>query len=692
MTLRRQLLMVSLLLLALPWAGCQFTREIEGAMRQGQENALFATADAIASLAAAEYGALFAPGGTEAAGQDTAVYAFPSEQPLIVDGYGDGWEDTRGIDIAAADAPRPAVNIKARTRDDTLYLLLRVIDDEVRYHNPARPDSLNGDRLLLRLGAQQRPRDYAIVTAAPGSVRARPLSRSARSDEASRIHGYWQDTQGGYTLELELPVTLADGFLGLSIVDDARETRYAGNFDPSSRAAPPRLVTRPPLAGQLLAPFAKPGRQVLLVDRQGWVLATSGAPGGAARGAPDTFWLLQLLYRYLLAQDELAPPPTAARAGKLAGDEVRAAIDGARAGRRYRDPGYSARTLQSVAVPVVLASLPGAPPGQQHAGAVIIRESGETYLSLTDRAFSRMLLYSLLAIAVAAAGLLGYASLLSWRIRRLSQSVDSAIGEDGVVRAGFTPGRSADEIGDLSRHYARLLTRVREYNDYLRTLSRKLSHELRTPIAVIQSSLDNLDEAHTDNDARQQAEYRARARDGLARLQGILAAMSEANRLEESIRADTLAPNDLVPVLRGLWSSYADLYPRHRLEASLPDAAAQADVAPDLLVQALDKIVDNAASFCPPGGAIRLALRDAGQHWAISVDNDGPALAEDSIRQLFDPMVSLRDNGAGDVHLGLGLHIVRLVTEFHRGQVKAENRPGGGGVIVTLALPKSGPA
>ena len=47
MSLRRQLLLVSLLLLSLPWAGCQFIREMEGALRQGQEQALLATATAV---------------------------------------------------------------------------------------------------------------------------------------------------------------------------------------------------------------------------------------------------------------------------------------------------------------------------------------------------------------------------------------------------------------------------------------------------------------------------------------------------------------------------------------------------------------------------------------------------------------------------------------------------------------------
>ena len=50
MSLRRQLLIVSLLLLCLPWAGCQYVREMEGALRQGQADALQATADSVAAV------------------------------------------------------------------------------------------------------------------------------------------------------------------------------------------------------------------------------------------------------------------------------------------------------------------------------------------------------------------------------------------------------------------------------------------------------------------------------------------------------------------------------------------------------------------------------------------------------------------------------------------------------------------
>jgi two-component system sensor histidine kinase ChvG len=275
---------------------------------------------------------------------------------------------------------------------------------------------------------------------------------------------------------------------------------------------------------------------------------------------------------------------------------------------------------------------------------------------------------------------------LSWRIRRLSRAASNAISKDGRVTENFPRSTAGDEIGELSRHYAKLLDRVREYNDYLRTLSRKLSHELRTPIAVIQTSLDNLEQAREKTDDSDV--YVQRAREGLSRLQHILTAMSEANRLEESIRNNQTQELDLVPLISDVFEAYRGIYTGHSLSLDMQCDCAPVQGAPDLIVQALDKLVENAASFCPAGGEITLRLAGDGPRWAIQLSNDGPALPAAIQDHLFDPMVSLREEQAGNVHLGLGLHIVRLISDFHQGQVRAENRPEHNGVVVTLLIPK----
>ena len=111
--------------------------------------------------------------------------------------------------------------------------------------------------------------------------------------------------------------------------------------------------------------------------------------------------------------------------------------------------------------------------------------------------------------------------------------------------------------------------------------------------------------------------------------------------------------------------------------------------APELLVQALDKFMDNAASFCPAGGDITLQLNAQDNDWIIAVTNEGPLLPEDMQGQLFNSMVSVREKGADNVHLGLGLHIVSLIADFHDGHVHIQNLDDGSGVRCSLALKAS---
>jgi len=689
MNLRRQLLLVSLLLLSLPWAGCQFIREMEGALRQGQEQSLQATARAVAAVLG-EREELLYPYPLRRVSppdQQPAIYAQAAEQILIVDGYDDGWEDIPAAQLTSPPGAAPlAVRFQAATRDGSLYLMLRVEDPEVIYHNPGLSAEPNGDRLVLRAWLGGRRQEYVITTAAPGSVRAAPLSPLPKGFDAGRIHGFWQDAAVGYTLELAVPLAYTGGRLGFYLVNAG--SRAGGRFEslgtvsPLDTAAPPWLIYSPPALRQALSPFSKQGSHLQVVDKDNWLIADIPAAGSRQVDTAETFWLLRLLYRSILSRGQLEIPPPAPGIGRVAGEEISSALAGIDANHRYQDPQYTTRTLLSAAAPIV--------DDGGVAGVVVARQSGEEYLSLTDQAFSRLLGYSLLALCAGALGLLGYASLLSWRIGKLSRAARNAMREDGTMQYAFPRSGAQDEIGELSRHYADLLDQLREYNNYLRTLSRKLAHELRTPIAVIQTSLENLEQTRSAGmPAGRGADeiYITRAREGLVRLNRILTAMSEANRLEESIRGNQPGDMDLVPLLREVFEAYRSIYPDHRLALDIADGPARILGVPELIVQALDKLLDNAASFCPAGGGITLRLSPAAGYWDISVSNEGPPLPDELQERLFDPMVSLRDADSDGIHLGLGLHIVRLIVEFHGGRVRANNLPGEKGVKIAIQLP-----
>ena len=232
----------------------------------------------------------------------------------------------------------------------------------------------------------------------------------------------------------------------------------------------------------------------------------------------------------------------------------------------------------------------------------------------------------------------------------------------------------------LTRTTAAVLGRLREYNAYLEAMAGRLSHELRTPVAVVRSSLDNL-VAH-EIPAKSRV-YVDRAREGVDRLARLISRLSEATRLERLLESAERERFDLARVAAGCVEGYRAAHAGRPFEYAGPASPILVEGVPDAFAQLLDKLVENANDFAPPASAVRVSLEANAGRACLGVENDGPPLPEPMASRLFDSMVSLRDGERpGDpgyrAHLGLGLYIVRLVAEFHGGQVYASNLERGG--------------
>jgi signal transduction histidine kinase len=151
------------------------------------------------------------------------------------------------------------------------------------------------------------------------------------------------------------------------------------------------------------------------------------------------------------------------------------------------------------------------------------------------------------------AALLIFATGLSLRIRRLRDEAEKSIDAHGRVLGTVGGSMHGDELGDLARSFADILRRLQQYTGYLETLAGRLSHELRTPVAVVRSSLDNLKQVELPGEARV---YLQRAEEGLARLSTIFTRMSEATRLEQSLATVEREKFDLATVVRGCVEGY----------------------------------------------------------------------------------------------------------------------------------------
>lgn len=661
LSLRKQLLLLALVTLVLPLAGWQFVRGLEGHLRDGQAAALTDSAEVLARVIAAGKPLLPRPG--------PLFFIADSRAPFRLDGKADDWASMRGQQQcfgAAGAATRLCLSL-ARY-GGALHLLADV--DDATPVRPPRDSAQRGDVLrLLTDDGGVRAYHFTSLDGRLGMV-------AEDEQPLPAIRGEWAERDGGYRVELRFPPDWRPRRLGVEVLDrsapDALPVRVGSEPDRLDGLWP--LAQRDDDLGRRISRLVPPGLHARLLSMDGWVLADAGALA-QVRGGPLPEWR-RWLYDLLVGESPETPPT--AMPDRLLTDEVTLVANGEpMASASHAEPGLQLRL--SAVVPLRVNEQPV---------ALLAVERRSEAANLAQRALSGLLGLTLLAMLAVGGVLLAYASWLALRLRRLGRAVDAAMVGDGQRRARFVESASGDEIGDLSRRFGRLLDEVDGYTDYLRSLAGKLSHELHTPLAVVRSSLENLEAQSLPAEAET---YVDRARDGASRLAAIVRAMSEATRVERAIAGAEAETFDLRELVGGCAEGYRPLLGDRRLELLLPPGPLLFTGAPELLAQALDKLVDNARDFCPDGGWIAIALGPAerGTGIEIAIANQGPTLNPEISQRLFDSLVSHRErprHGAEAPHLGLGLYIVRLVAELHDGDVVARNLPNGDGVEFRLRL------
>ena len=672
--IRFKLLLVSLTLLGIPLAGYLFIQETEQFLRDAQDQALQTTANSVANMMHGhddQFHGVARPGSVLTFRN---LYLHHLDKPPQVDGYRDEWPslDNNFSTIRSVDDSLVARMFLGQ-HERYLYLLLGVRDPQVDYGE-------QGDAVDLALtdpeGNLQR---YRIRPRAPGWVTARRLPADDESSDGAvtdpRIRGEWQSHSRGYTLELRLPRDMLQDRLSLRIFDShSQQLLASGHMFPSDSLG--RIVERSARLDGVLADVTPPATRVWVTDHQGLVLAQAGrldADAPLSADQPRMPWFIQELILAVLPRDAEAVVELAQDQTHLFIHPVVDALSGQPAGLRRRQPGSSA-VVVSAAVPIRSSS------GVE--GAVLVEQTTNAILSIQNLALQRLFGVTLLFFAVTSLGLLGFASLLASRISRLRENVERAVSHDGRIIGRLHADRAHDEIGDLGRSFANVIDRLHEYNHYLEAMASRLAHELRTPLAVVRSSLDNAEQAQVD----ERSPYLARARHGAERLERILQRLREATGLEQAMRQAEPVDFDLAELLRQQIDALRGTYPDCDLQLQGVEDAIELTGVPDLLCQAIDKLIGNAIDFHTPGSTIDILCAVNHQQAEIRVRNAGPSLPDDI--DVFQSMVSGRQGRQDEPHLGLGLFLVRLIVEFHEGSVSARNLTDPGGVEVALVLPR----
>lgn len=694
--IRSKLLLVSLVLLFIPWLGVRYIQAVEGLLQQQQAQAMAMIAKASAALVA-QYPHLL----TERLvvlndkNKRAKIAVARMTSPIQVDGYQDEWLDYTSVrnSLPAVNQLSPAQQIDPQDlsaryilaqQNHTLTILLDVADDSMVFRDASKQQRQGGDAIVLALvDPQQRVHRYMLSASAFGQVNAYEYFGSYLDpvvlQRQPAIKAAWQGSPFGYRLEISLPSSMIDYSLAIAIIDvDKGKTasKVLGLGDVRDRALFTDLLLASTQLESILAPMASEAVRLWLVDNQTVTIATAGQ-GDVMIADAELNSLSDLFYQLFLQATVSDDESVSHEQAVLGGAVVQSALKGHSATERRKSDNGQITIV--AAQPIIMEG--------HVVAAVVVEQNTNSILGLQNQAVKALLNTIMLVFIIIVVIFIGFASRLSFRVNRLNRDVAAMVSGEGRLAGQFAKRSEHDELGELRQNFAQLFDRLSLYTDYLEALASRLAHELRTPIAVIRTSLEHLEQTSENRQI-----YIDRARSGSERLNNIVARMSEASRLEQSVNKEVFHTFDLQELITDIIPVYRDLHRDIRFESTICNEHLQLKGSQDLIVQMLDKLIGNAVDFHENSTPIliSLALSDETGFAELVVRNTGIHLPEDGQQQLFQPMVSIRStmNQTSSPHLGLGLYIVQLIVDKHLGKVVARNWQAGVEFCVKLPITK----
>jgi two-component system sensor histidine kinase GlrK len=272
---------------------------------------------------------------------------------------------------------------------------------------------------------------------------------------------------------------------------------------------------------------------------------------------------------------------------------------------------------------------------------------------------------------------LAFALLVGKPIRAL----DSAISDMGYGRLEQPVTiRGPSDLQELGRQIEWLRRRLIEVTDERERFLRHMSHEFKTPLASIREGAELMMDGTLGPLAREQQEVVGILQENSLRLQRLIENLLSYSAWQAQSRGLDLTEVRIESLVRTVVESHrlSITSARQRVELDLEDLEIVADRGKMTLV--LDNLLSNALKFTPPGGGIRVAARSAGDdEWILSVDDDGPGIAEADRNRIFDAFYQGSTPQGGLIRgTGIGLSVVRDFVAAHGGTVELLTGSTGG--------------
>ena len=283
-------------------------------------------------------------------------------------------------------------------------------------------------------------------------------------------------------------------------------------------------------------------------------------------------------------------------------------------------------------------------------------------------------------------------TMIAQPIRQLALAADKV--REGIAAAGraripdFSTRR--DEIGELSASLKSMTQAIYQRIEAIESFAADVAHELKNPLTSIRSATETLEIAKSPE---AQEKLMGVIQNDVARMDRLITDISNASRLDAELAREGREPVDLRKLLADIINMYSATIKEGEAAVRYDPSGTPAYMFgnPSALGQVFRNLIDNARSFSPENGEVRVAF-EMGEEWLrIYVDDDGPGIPPDTIEKIFTRFYTKRPAGAafGD-NSGLGLAISRQIVNSHGGKIWAENRgneteePSGARFIVEL--------